>query len=77
MGISNVTTLDTTYAIRVDQATSTEMYVGEAPIGSSEVASVWRIKKLLSTDSTISLSWADGNQAFDNVWGNRTSLTYL
>lgn len=76
MSISGVTTFDTTYAIRVDDASSTITYVGEAPIGSAESSPVWRIKKLETVGSVFKVSWADGNMFFDNVWDNRASLTY-
>ena len=50
-------------------------YVGEASIGTATSAASWRIKKVDSTSGTI-ITWADGNASFDNIWDNRTSLTY-
>jgi hypothetical protein len=76
MGISAVSSIDTTYSIRLDEASSTELYVGEAPIGGVSSSAVWRIKKLVTSGSTLSVLWADGNQAFDNIWDNRLSLSY-
>lgn len=77
MGMSSVTTFDSTYSIRVDDASSTETYVGEASIGSDESANVWRIKKLVTSGTILYIKWADGNQSFDNAWSNRASLTYI
>jgi len=76
MSVSSVVSLDTTYAIRVDDASSTVTYVGEAAIKSPEDAAVWRIKKLETLSTVLSITWADGNQMFDNVWNNRASLAY-
>lgn len=53
------------------------IYVGfsSAAIGSeNEAAAEWKIYRY-DTVSDTSL-YADGNQAFDNIWDNRESLTY-
>jgi hypothetical protein len=63
------------YAVRVDEATATVMYVGEASSGAAENASSWRIKKVDTTSGT-SITWADGNTNFDNRWDQRASLSY-
>lgn len=76
MGVSSVSSTDTTYSIRVDDASSTVTYVGEAQTGSSESGAVWRIKRLTTAGTVLSIEWADGNMQFDNVWSDRTTLTY-
>ena len=76
MRVSSVTSLDTIYSIRVDDFSTTVTYVGEAPLSSAEEAPVWRIKKIESLGSQLNIKWADGNQFFDNIWTNHTSLTY-
>lgn len=58
-----------------DTTTANNTYVGEAAVGASTAASTWRIKRINET-SGIVLQWADGNGNFDNIWDNRTSLTY-
>jgi len=77
MGVSSVSSTDTTYSIRVDDASSTVTYVGEAQTGSSESSAVWRIKRLTTSGSVLSIEWADGNMQFDNVWSDRTTLSYI
>lgn len=63
-------------AVVVDNtSTANVVYVGEAEIGSATSAAVWRIQKV-STSSGISLTWADANEFYDNVWDDRTSLSY-
>ena len=76
MSVSSVVSIDTIYTIRVDDASSTVTYVGEAAINSSDSLPVWRIKKLESLGTILAIRWADGNQNFDNIWDNRVSLTY-
>lgn len=63
------------YALRLDEASATVTYVGEAAIGSATASAVWRIKKLDSTSGLV-ITWADGDELFDNVWDNRASLSY-
>jgi len=76
MSVSSVTVVNTIYSIRVDDATSTVTYIGEAPLNASESSSVWRIKRLETIGNILSITYADGNQNFDNVWTNRAALTY-
>jgi hypothetical protein len=61
-------------AKRIDEASSTITYIGEAVVGSSELASVWRIRKI-DFNNPIAIKWA-GSGSFDQVWSNRTGLTY-
>ncbi len=51
-------------------------YVGEASIGTATSSAAWRIKKITYTGSSLSITWADGDDNFDNVWDNRASLSY-
>lgn len=62
--------------VRVDDASSTVTYVGEAAVASSEGSATWRIKKLETTGTVLKITWADGNNNFDNIWTNRASLSY-
>lgn len=64
-----------TYATRVDEASGTVMYVGDAEAGSAISSSVWRIKKV-DTTSGVVITWADGNTNFDNRWDQRAGLSY-
>ena len=62
-------------SLRLDEASATITYVGEARPGSVTSAALWRIKRLDTTSGT-SIQWADGDTLFNNVWNNRASLTY-
>lgn len=63
-------------SIRIDDASTTVTYIGEAAIGMSEASPFWKIKKLTTTGTILDIKWADGNEEFDNVWTNRAALTY-
>jgi hypothetical protein len=65
----------TPYGVRLDEASSTITYVGQAVPGSATSSAVWAIKRLDSTSGLIVL-WADGNANFDNVWDSRAGLSY-
>lgn len=67
------------YATRYDQDSSTPTfaYLGKASAGSATSAAVWQIQKLdFGVDGDVTVTWADGNARFDNVWDNRASLSY-
>ena len=63
-----------------DRPANNFIYIGEAIPGSGATsAAVWRIKRLefLSVvEDDIEQLWADGDANFDNIWDDRTSLTY-
>jgi len=63
-------------AIRLDEQSGV-MYVGEASLGASESAAVWRIKSVGTSGTITTVRWADGNAEFDNVWNNRAALSYV
>ena len=63
-------------SLRLDDAGNGVSYVGIAYIGSLETATVWQIKKITEVSGNISILFADGNSAFDNVWTNRLTLYY-
>jgi hypothetical protein len=58
-----------------DTTTANVTYIGQAAIGSDESQAVWQVKKVDETSGII-ITWADGDANFDNIWNNRTSLTY-
>lgn len=65
------------YAKRFDQYDATTGYLGEAVVGASSAVAAWRIQKLVfGVDGDVTITWADGNSQFDNIWDNRAGLTY-
>lgn len=73
----DVVVIDTdNYAVALDDtSTANVTYVGYAAIGASQGAAAWRIKRIDETSGMV-ITWADSNSSFDNVWSNRTALTY-
>jgi hypothetical protein len=55
---------------------ATVIYIGWADMGTATSAASWRIKKIGISSDVYTVQWADSNQAFDNIWDNRASLTY-
>ena len=68
---------DVALSKQVDFIDDNHIYIGEANPGSAFGASVWRIKYIvIMSDGDVSVTWADGNDSFDNVWNNRVSYNY-
>lgn len=66
------------YNLELDEAAGSITYIGEALPGTATSTAAWRIKRLDESDSIVELiiTWADGNDNFDNTWNNRASLSY-
>jgi len=65
----------TNESVRVDDA-GTYVYVGYAIPGSAESAASWKIFRVTTTNP-VAIMYADGDSFYNNIWNNRTSLTYL
>ena len=61
--------------LQVDEV-GTTTYLGYADAGTLTSAASWAIKRIVETGNDASITWADGNTSFDNIWDNRASLTY-
>lgn len=72
--------VDYQFSERVDSTDPRNVYYGKAPAGSAESAAVWQIRKQSYTVAlgfvvTQTIAFADSGE-FDQVWSNRTSLSY-
>ena len=72
----NAHTIAGALAYRKDEPVSGTVYEGEAEPGSDSNDAVWRIKRTVTAGNSITVTWADGNSNFDNVWDDRTTLSY-
>lgn len=61
---------------KVDEVDSSTKYVGFAAPGTATSEAKWQIQKISVSGTVKSGVYADRNTNFDNVWDNRTSLTY-
>lgn len=60
----------------VDSSTSGTVYVGQAAIGTATSAAAWQIMKIVTSSGVTTITWAGGDQLFDKIWDNRSSLSY-
>jgi hypothetical protein len=64
-------------AIRLDVASPTVTYVGNAGYGSATASAVWKIKRLTSTaGGNLTIEYANGLSNYNQIWDNRASLNY-
>lgn len=61
--------------MREDSGDANIIYIGEAATGSSQAGALWKITKL-DVNTLLDVTYADGNDNYDNVWNNRESLSY-
>ena len=67
----------TVEATQLDVASNTISYLGKASVGSSTANAVWKISLITSTSSGgLSIQYANGSAAYNQIWNNRVSLSY-
>lgn len=57
-------------------STANTTYVGYAVPGSTTSAAVWRIMRVVVSTGNVTVLWADGDASQNNIWDNRTGLSY-
>ena len=60
----------------IDSSDSSNIYIGKAIHGTATSSASLQIKLVAISGSIAIVSYADGNDSYDNVWDNRSSLTY-
>jgi hypothetical protein len=65
--------IDTPLTTKLDDSADPVIYIGKAQSGSDIDDPVWQIAKL-DTSSGLSKTWA--GTGFDQIWTDRTTLTY-
>lgn len=64
-------------AKRVDFVGEDIIYKAEAPVGTTDGSSLWRIRKItIAVDGDVSETWASGNSTFNKIWTDRLTYTY-
>jgi len=65
------------FSKRVDFVDDNNIYRGEAAVGSTESAAVWRIRRIvLAQDGDVTETWAGGNADFNKQWSLRATYNY-
>lgn len=64
------------YAQRTDDTGTGTIYRGWTVPGTAPSAGAWRITRIVETSGDFVMTFADGNNNFDNIWDNRASLSY-
>ena len=54
------------------------IYIGKANMNSSKADGVWSIRKLVydASNNLTDMLWANGDGEFNNIWNNRTAISY-
>lgn len=52
------------------------IYFAKARIGTAESSATWQAKLIDTTGGNIRITWADGNDLFDNLATDLTALSY-
>lgn len=61
----------------IDKASVANMtFIGASQPATATSAAKWKILVIDNTTSVTRIRFADGNSNFDNVWDDRTSLSY-
>jgi hypothetical protein len=63
--------------VRLDQVSDTLFYVGKALIGKVDADANWLIIRYTQTGTILMSEYANGSEAFDQVWNDRATLTYV
>ncbi len=61
---------------KIDQASATVTYLGQAAPGTATSAASWRIQRMSVSGTVTTMEYADGDLSYNNVWDNRASMSY-
>jgi hypothetical protein len=62
--------------VMIDSVDADTVYVGESKAGIATSESYWRIKKILTSSTITSITFAGGKDSFESAWDDRLSLSY-
>jgi hypothetical protein len=73
----NSDTEDKRLTVRLDEVSDSLFYVGKALIGKVNSDANWLIIRYTKVGNVLMSEYANGSEAFNQVWNNRASLTYV
>lgn len=68
---------DKRLTVRLDQVSDTLFYVGKALIGKVDSDANWLIVRYTTTGVILKSEYANGSEAFNQVWNDRATLIYV
>ncbi len=71
-----ITSFSPTKAIAIDEVDSDTTYIGVAKPGTDVSDAKWQIRRITKSGTVTLFEFADSNERYDNVWDDRTSLSY-
>lgn len=69
-------TTEGNFTTKIDAVDSNTTYIGLAQIGTETSEASWQIKKIYTSGTITSVTWAGSTDDFTNIWDNHTSLSY-
>lgn len=64
--------------LKIDEVSTNLVFIGYAlNTGSDITLPIWKIRKFEKTGSVWEMTWADGDELYDNIWTNRNFLIYI
>lgn len=64
------------FTTKIDSADAATTYIGKALLGTVTSDNKWQIKKISVDENVTTISFANGDDDFNQIWDNRASLTY-
>ena len=76
--VRRIETVDTPRVMKriIDESTVGTTYIGEALPGTATSVARWQIMKIVEAASVTTITWADGNGAYDKEWDERANYEY-
>lgn len=64
------------FTTKIDSADANTTYIGKAVFGTATTSAKWQIKKISISGNVTTISFANGDDDFNQIWDNRSSLSY-
>lgn len=71
-----VETISPALTTKIDEADSSNTYIGMADRDVATSDSLWQIKKIATSGTVTTISYADGVSTFTKEWDERASYSY-
>ena len=75
--LDELLSLNKAQAVRLDEVSPTLFYVGKASAGTLDGDAAWQIIRYTQIGAVLKAEFAGGTDAFDKVWNDRLTLTYI